>query len=258
MYTYRSFLICRIVVVSGFIIASLGFCNAQDKILVAAASDLKFALDSVIIAFTKTNEGKIGVTYGSSGKLTEQIVNGAPFDLFFSADIVYPQQLAREKKTSSDIYRYAKGRIVLWSNKIDPCDSEMKSLLQPGVKKIAIANPMHAPYGKRALESLEYYNMSDILKSKLVYGENISQTAQFVSTGAADIGVIALSLALSPNMKSKTAKYFVIPEESHQPLIQGAVITRHGKESKLAASFFEFIKSPQAVSILAKYGFSKP
>ncbi len=194
------------------IILSPGFSMAQDRILIAAASDLKFTLDSVIHAFSKINNGKVEVTYGSSGKLTEQIINGAPFDLFFSADISYPERLQQEKKTSSGIYRYATGRLVIWSKKIDPRQSGMKSLLDPGVKKIAIANPLHAPYGKRAVESLAYYQLAEALRSRLVYGENISQAAQFASTGAADVGIIALSLALSPNMKKERGEFFVIPE----------------------------------------------
>jgi molybdate transport system substrate-binding protein len=235
-----------------------GIANAQDKILIAAASDLKFAMDSVISAFSRTHSGKVEITYGSSGKLSEQIINGAPFDIFFSADISYPEKLKRESKTSSDIYPYAKGRIVIWSRKLDPRQKEIKSLLDPSLNKIAVANPTHAPYGKRAIESLEYYKILEAVKPKLVYGENISQTAQFISTGAADIGIIALSLALSPNMKNENGKYFLIPEESHNPLIQGAVITIHGKERKLAISFFEFMKTDKAISILKHYGFARP
>lgn len=248
----------KIVAVSFLFFMSLGFSKAQNRILIAAASDLKFTLDSIIHAFSKTSNGKVDVTYGSSGKLAEQIVNGAPFDLFFSADVVYPERLKREKKTSSEIYHYATGRIVIWSKRIDPRETGMKSLLDPAAKKVAVANPLHAPYGKRAVESLEHYKMTEALKSKLVYGENISQTAQFVSTGAAEIGIIALSIALSPNMKKENGKYFLIPGDSHQPLIQGAVITLHGRENKLAATFFEFIKSDEATKILSHYGFSNP
>ena len=246
----------NIIAVSFLFIVSLRFSSAQDRVLIAAASDLKFTLDSVVHAFSRINNGKVDVTYGSSGKLTEQIINGAPFDLFFSADVLYPERLKEEKKTSSEIYHYATGRIVIWSKRIDPRKSGMKSLLDPGAKKVAIANPLHAPYGKRAAESLEHYKMAEALKSKLVYGENISQTAQFVSTGAADMGIIALSIALSPNMKKENGKYFLIPDDSHQPLIQGAVITLHGRHNKLAATFFEFIKSDEAAKILLHYGFS--
>lgn len=232
--------------------------SAQDKILIAAASDLKFAMDSVISAFEKEYTGEVDITYGSSGKLTEQILNGAPFDIFFSADIFYPEKLKSENKISSDIYHYGKGRIVLWSKKLDPRQKEMKALIESSITKIAVANPAHAPYGKRAMESLGYYKVLERIKSKLVYGENISQTAQFVSTGAADIGIIALSLALSPNMKKENGKYFLIPEKSHRPLTQGVVITDHGKKSKLANTFYEYIKSDKAIAILQHYGFSRP
>ena len=233
----------------------MGFTKAQNRLLIAAASDLKFTLDSVIYVFSKTHPGKVDVTYGSSGKLTEQIINGAPFDIFFSADMLYPERLKQQGKTSSEIYHYVTGRLVIWSKKVDPRKNGMQSLVDPAIKKIAIANPLHAPYGKRAVESLKFYKLSELINSKLVYGENISQTAQFVSTGAADIGIVALSLALSPNMKDEEGKYLVIPNESHQPLKQGAVITLHGKNNKLAATFFEFIKSKTALDIFSHYGF---
>jgi molybdate transport system substrate-binding protein len=231
---------------------------AQDKVRIAAASDLKFAMDSVISIFSKTNNGVVDVTYGSSGKLSEQILNGAPFDVFFSADVAYAQHLENVRQTSTPIYRYAKGRIVLWSRKTDPTKTGMTCLTESQIRKIAIANPMHAPYGKRALESFEYYKLSAKIKAKLVYGDNISQAAQFASTGAADAGIIALSLALSPNMAREKGRYFLIPEESHQPLIQGAVITRFGKDQKLAGEFFRFIQGDVAVSILSHFGFTRP
>lgn len=241
--------------VIGFLVTLGCSCLAQDRILVAAASDLKFALDSVIAQFHTTNTGRIEVTYGSSGKLSEQISNGAPFDLFFSADISYPEELKKRGKTGSEIYPYAKGQIVIWSKKIDPSENGMQSLLDPSIRKIAIANPLHAPYGKRAMESIGFYRLN--LNHKLVYGENITQAAQFVYTGAADIGIIALSLALSPNMKREGGRYFVIPEESHQPLIQGVVITVHGKDKPLATGLFEFIKGDAAYAVLAHFGFSR-
>src|SRR6187399_200314 len=120
----------------------------QNKILIAAASDLKFALDSIVTAFKKSSTGSVDVTYGSSGKLFEQISNGAPFDIFFSADINYPKQLKEKGLTASEVYPYGVGRIVIWSKKIDPEKEGMKSLSSPSIKKIAIANPAHAPYGK--------------------------------------------------------------------------------------------------------------
>jgi molybdate transport system substrate-binding protein len=248
-----------ILLLTVFILCNLSAQTKQEnKILIAAASDLKFALDSIVTIFKKNHDGTVDVTYGSSGKLFEQISNGAPFHLFFSADINYPKLLKEKGLTSSEIYPYGVGRIVLWSKKIDPQKEGIQSLLSPSIKKIAIANPAHAPYGKRAEESMIYYNVLSSVKDKLVLGENISQTAQFVTTGAADIGIVALSLALSPNMKKEGGKYFIIPENSHNPLEQGAIITRFGVGNKLAAEFMDFIKGATANDILSFYGFTRP
>ena len=247
-----------IVVLMMLFITSISQAQQPGKILIAAASDLKFALDSMVTIFKKNNSGTVDVTYGSSGKLSEQISNGAPFDIFFSADINYPRQLKEKGLTASEDYLYGIGRIVLWSKKLDPNKNGMNSLVSPSIKKIAIANPVHAPYGKRAEEALTYYKLLEKVKSKLVYGENISQTAQFITTGAADIGIVALSLAVSPNMKKEGGKYYLIPENSHKPLEQGAVITRNGKGNDLAKDFMEFIKSDTANKILFHFGFTKP
>lgn len=241
-------------------VLTLSSASAQqsEKILIAAASDLKFALDSIISVFGKENTGEIQVTYGSSGKLYQQISNGAPFDIFFSADIIYPNLLKENGFTSSEVYPYGIGRTVLWSKRLNPVQDEMKALLDPAVRKVAIANPVHAPYGKRAEEALRYYDVFESVKGKLVFGENISQTAQFVTTGAADIGIVALSLALSPTMKKQGGTYFLIPESSHEPLLQGAVITNRAKESKLAIRFMDFMQGENASSILEEFGFTKP
>lgn len=125
-------------------------------------------------------------------------------------------------------------------------------------KKVAIANPDHAPYGKRAVESLVYYGLKASLDPLLVKGENISQAAQFVATGAADVGIIALSLALSPTMKKYQNSYYLIPEASHSPLVQGAVVTSHGGDSPESYAFMEFLKSEKALGILRYFGFSQP
>jgi molybdate transport system substrate-binding protein len=247
----------RITITIAFIIASFNFGQAQEEILIAAASDLKFALDSVVTVFNTDHNGKIKVTYGSSGKLCEQIMNGAPFHIYFSADIEYPEKLKAKKLTASEIYRYALGQIVLWSKKIDT-QIGMNALLDPAIRKISVANPAHAPYGKRAIESLAFYKLHEKLEPKLVYGENISQAAQYISTGAADIGIIALSLALSPNMKKENGNYFRVPDDSHQPLVQGAVITDEGAGKPLATTFFEYVKTDRSIAILKYFGFTKP
>lgn len=227
-------------------------------IRVAAASDLKFALDSIIAVFQKQHAATIQPIYGSSGKLFEQILNGAPFDIYLSADIRYPEELSEKGHAASKVYPYGVGRLVLWSRKINTEEMGIQALNDPGVKKIAIANPRHAPYGQRAQEALKHYNLFEKLEKQLVFGENISQTAQFVTTGAADIGIIALSLALSPAMKRYTSSYYLIPETSHQPLIQGGVVTNYGSGKNPVNLFFEFLKSETSVAILQQYGFTKP
>lgn len=243
-----------------FIVALLSTTSffGQQKISIVAASDLKFALDSIIKVYQQQNPNKeVQVTYGSSGKFFEQIQNDAPFDIFFSADKSYPQKLKEKGLTSSDVKIYGIGRIVIWSKKTDPNKTKINSLLLPQFNKIAIANPDHAPYGKKAVESMNYYKVYDKVKNKLVFGENIAQTAQFVQIGAADIGIIALSLALSPNMKKEKGKYYIIPDKSHQPLEQGYVILKNAANNSNAVKFYNFIKTPTAVAILTNFGFTQ-
>jgi molybdate transport system substrate-binding protein len=237
-------------------------CFSQEKqhrrILIAAASDLKFALDSAVRVFKQSHASvTIDITYGSSGKLYEQISNGAPFDVFFSADSEYPLKLKKNGLTSSTVRTYGIGRLVIWSTKIDPSIAGIKSLLDKSVVKIAIANPAHAPYGRRAEEALQHYRIYDQIKEKLVYGENISQTAQFVNAGAADIGILALSLALSPAMQKQKAHYYLVPETAHKPLEQAFVMLQHGNKNSLAIQFSHFMETEQVTDVLKHFGFSK-
>jgi len=198
------------------------------------------------------------VVYGSSGNFFQQIGNGAPFDLFFSADIDYPRQLAAKHLTLSETHLYGTGQLVLWSKAIDPAVDKMNTLLNPAISKIAIANPAHAPYGRRAEEALRHYQLYDQIKDKLVMGENIAQTAQYAQSGAADIGIIALSLALSPAMQQPGGKYWLIPADSHRPLEQGFVLLPHAKDNKGALQFMNFITTPEARAILKSFGFNQP
>tara|TARA_R110001592_G_scaffold312206_1_gene587300 strand:- start:32332 stop:33066 length:735 start_codon:yes stop_codon:yes gene_type:complete len=231
--------------------------NGQNAIRVAAASDLKFALDDIIDVYTSNTGKEVVPIYGSSGKLFEQLSNKAPFHLYMSADVAYPKMLITKGMSGSDLHVYGEGRLVLWSRKMD-CDvATMETLSSLDIKKIAIANPNHAPYGKRAKESLKFYGHYEAISSKLVLGENISQTAQFLSTGAADIGLIALSLALSPTMKQYGKAFYLLPENSHNPLLQGAIITAFGRGNADAASFFAFLKSESAIEIFEAYGFNQ-
>lgn len=229
------------------------------KTTIAVAANLKPAMDSIITLFKIQNpEKEIQVIYGSSGKFYEQILHNAPFDIFFSADMNYPEQLRKKNIAVSVVKTYAVGRLALWSKKINPAQLQMNSLLLESIKKIAVANPVTAPYGARAIESITYFKFYDKVKNKLVYGENIAQTAQFVSLGAADLGMLALSECLSPNMKKEGGNYWIVPEESHQPLKQGCILLHHGKENILAKEFLEFFSSASVVKILQSYGYSVP
>lgn len=246
------------VMLAAISLCAFTFFQQQPKINIAAAADLKFAMDSIISAYKAQNPSTdIQVTYGSSGKFFQQITNGAPFDIFFSADVDYPNKIKYQGLTVGDIKTYGIGQIVLWSKKTDPNKQQMNILLNTSIQKIAIANPGHAPYGKRAEESLYYYKIYDKIQGKLVFGENISQTAQFVTSGAADIGIIALSLALSPAMKNEGGKYYLIPEASHTPLEQAYVLLKHSAWNSTANKFYNFISSPDAIDILKYYGFSQ-
>jgi molybdate transport system substrate-binding protein len=233
--------------------------NAVNEVLVAAAADLRFAMDTLVALFSRDNPGiTIKVTYGSSGNFFEQIRNGAPFDLFFSADVDYPRQLKEQQLALSEVHVYGTGELVLWSKTLDPALQQMNTLLDPAVTRIAIANPAHAPYGKRAEETLQYYKLYDKVKDHLVIGENIAQTAQYAQTGAAQVGIIALSLALSPTMQQAGGKYWLIPAAAHQPLLQGFVLLPHAKGNTGAEKFAGFCGSTIARTTLHRYGFGEP
>lgn len=229
-----------------------------EKITIAAAADLKYAMDEIVTVFKKSQPAHvIDVVYGSSGKFHTQIQQGAPYDLFFSADISFPRELARQGLAAGEVRPYAVGRIVLWSSSLDAAKMTLADLADPKIAKIAIANPKHAPYGKRAEEALRSAGLWDKVQSKLVFGENISQAAQYVQSGNAQAGLIALALARNPEL-SKRGGYYLIPENMHNPLEQGFIITRPGAGKPLAGRFADFMDSKQARSIMTKYGFALP
>ncbi len=229
-----------------------------EKITVAAAADLKFAMDEIVTGFKKSHTGaELEVIYGSSGKFHTQIQQGAPYDLFFSADINYPRELAKKGMAASEVKPYAVGRVVLWSNSLDATKMTLASLTDPKIARIAIANPKHAPYGKRAEEALKASGLWDTLQPKFVFGENIAHTAQFVQTGNAQVGIIALSLALNPEL-AKKGGYYLIPNKLHNPLEQGYIITKQGATKPLAKQFADYMGSKPARSVMTKYGFVLP
>lgn len=250
------------VLVALFVVAGLSTAPSGQagELTVAAASDLNFAFKELVPAFEQQTGEHVKLTLGSSGNFFSQIQNGAPFDLYFSADIGYPKKLEEAGLTvPGSLYQYAVGRIVLWTGKESRIDltQGFEALREPTVKKIAIANPKHAPYGRAAVAAMEYFKVYDQVKDKLILGENISQAAQFIESGACDIGVIALSLAIAPVMKSKGA-YWEVPAEAHPALEQGAVILKQSKNQEAARQFLEFIKGPQGQEIMKRYGFTLP
>ena len=196
------------------------------ELKVAAASDLTFAFKDVGARFEKQTGNSLKLTYGSSGNFFAQIQNGAPFDLFFSADVSYPQKLEAAGLTEpGTIYDYATGKLVIWvpnASKLD-LSRGLSVLLDPSIRKIAVANPQHAPYGAAAVAALHHAGIYDQVKDKFVLGENISQTAQFVQSGNADVGLLALSLAVAPAMKT-SGRYVEVPASDYPPLIQAGVI----------------------------------
>lgn len=231
---------------------------AQQEVRVAAAADLKFAMEDLAGQYEKQSGTKVNVTYGSSGNFFAQLQNGAPFDLFFSADIGYAQKLdAAGLAEPGTLYEYAVGRIVIWApadSKVDVAKMGWNTLLDPSVQKISIANPEHAPYGRAAVAAMQNAGIYEQVKAKLVYGENISQAAQFVQSGNAQAGIVAMSLAISPAMKD--GKRWLIPAELHPPIEQAAIVMKSAKNKDQAKAFLEFVKSPAGRATLTSYGFT--
>lgn len=230
------------------------------EVTIAAASDLNFAFKELVVEYEKATGNHVKLSLGSSGNFYAQIQNGAPFDLYFSADIGYPRKLEEAGLTvPGSLYRYAVGRIVLWAGTASRLDVSggLDILRDPGIKKIAIANPKHAPYGRAAVAAMESFKVYESVKDKLILGENISQAAQFIESGACDIGVIALSLAMAPAMSGKGV-YWEIPVEAYPLLEQGAVILKQSKNQEAARRFLEFLQGSQGQDIMRRYGFTLP
>lgn len=225
------------------------------EITIAAAADLKFAMSEIVTRFKGLHPTeKVEVIYGSSGKFHTQIQQGAPYDLYFSADVEFPRELAKAGLAASEVTPYAFGRIVLWSATLDASRMTLESLVAPSIHHIAIANPKHAPYGKRAEEALRASGLWERLEPKLVYGENIAHAAQFVQTGNAQVGIIALALAVNPEL-SGPGGYWLIPDTLHKPLEQGFIITRRAENNPLAKRFAEYLSSQSARAVMTRYGF---
>jgi molybdate transport system substrate-binding protein len=232
-------------------------CRAQE-ITVAAAADLQFVLTELAGRFQKETGKTVKLTFGSSGNFFTQIQNGAPFDVFFSANVDYARKLeAAGLAEPGTLYKYATGKIVIWVPKDSKLDMSagLTALANPAVKKIAIANPQHAPYGQAAVAALRKEGVYDKVADRFVLGENISQTASFVVAGAADVGIVALSLALSPTMKDK-GRYVEIPAGDYPAIEQACVVLRSSKEKETSKAFVNYVRTPAAVELFRAYGFA--
>jgi len=235
--------------------------HADRPLTVAAAADLQYALSDIAAQFARDTGRKVGLVFGSSGKLAIQIRNGGPFQIFFSADEENVLKLHSDGFTIDEGALYAIGGIVLMVPSRSPVevDNDLKGFvaaLHDGrIKHLAIPNPDHAPYGKRAEEVLRHLGLWEEVKPKLVYGENVMQTAQFVVAGAADAGFIALSLAKSPPME-KLGRYVAIPASWHAPLRQRMVLLKGSGET--AKTFYVYLQREPARGVFRHYGFTLP
>lgn len=241
-------------------VARCANASSRPSLSVSAAANLVYALEALNAAFHETApEVKLTVATGASGNLVAQIRHGAPFDVFLSADLDYPRALVDSGHAdAASLMTFATGRLVLWTTRADvPLDSLADLVRNDLVRKLALAHLETAPYGRAAHETLEKLGAWTDLQSKIVIGENITQTAQFVETGNADAGFVALSLVLSPKLKDR-GRWIEVPAELHTPLDQGAVITRHGAANPAAARYLAFLRSEQAREIFRRFGYAVP
>lgn len=246
-------------------LASCGGATADDggpAVRVAAAADLRSAMDELVAAWaTDHPDRRVEVVYGSSGNFFAQISEGAPFDLYFSADSEYPGEIERAGLAEpGSTRRYAIGQIVVWVPTASPIEVESRgltALADPAVARVAIANPEHAPYGRAAVAALRSAGLYQALAPKLVLGENVSQAAQFVASGNADAGIIALSLALAPPLRDE-GRFAIVPLDAYPRIEQGAVVLAAARDPASARAFLELVLGPDGRAVLDRYGFLLP
>ena len=236
--------------------------SAPAVVRIAAAADLRFALEELTALFLKDHSDiALSASYGSSGTVYAQLVNRAPFDLFLSADVTYPRQLAERGLTlPGSEFTYAVGGIVLWvpaSSPIDVARLGMSALKEPAIAHVAIANPEHAPYGRAAEAAMRAAGVYDLVKSKLVLGENVSQALQFVQSGSADVGIVALSLAVSPTV-ARAGRFWEVPLDAYPRIEQGGTILQWASNPDAARSFRSFMLGADGRAVLKRYGFFLP
>lgn len=233
---------------------------AAETLTVAVAANVKFVFDELQAEFTKASGIEVKGIFASSGKINAQIKSGAPYDVFMSADMEFPEALHKDGLAVAAPKVYAKGVLVLWT--LHPAldlKQGMRVLRDPQVKKVAIANPKLAPYGREAIRALEHAGLKNEAEPKLIYGESISQVNQYVDTRATEIGITAKSVVLAPQMLGR-GTWVEVPRDSYQAIEQGMVILKHGQQSNAEASrkFYDFMASAKARAILQKFGYTLP
>jgi molybdate transport system substrate-binding protein len=226
---------------------------------VAAAADLQPVLPPILAEFEKQTGVHAEASYQASATLTTQIENGAPFDLFLAADFSFPQRLATAGLADAPApVAYARGTLVLWARKDAPLTAlSVKTLADPALKSLAIANPDHAPYGRAAKEALSRLGLADALQSRLVVAENIAQTAQFADSGNAEAGLLSLTSALTPKLQAD-GRYVEMPRDSYTPIVQGAVVLKRSGSAKDAHRLLDFLLSAPVEKELAEHGLAPP
>ncbi|WP_454981000.1 molybdate ABC transporter substrate-binding protein [Capnocytophaga haemolytica] len=248
----------RIITLLILILTASAPLSAQNnsEITVAAAANLRYVLPELVSAYHKEYpKNQLTITYGASGTFTQQILNGAPFDLFLSADTAKPEKLHQAGKTVGEVTPYAYGKLALWSKNYNPSVG-LKLLTDPKIKKIAIAKPELAPYGAAAVEALKKAQLYSKVENKIVWADNIGAAAQYAATGSADVGFIALSSAVATEMKGK-GKYLILKEAQTTPIPQAAVVLATPK-AKEAQHFLDYITNSKVQKIWQKYGYALP
>jgi molybdate transport system substrate-binding protein len=237
------------------LLMALSISLQAQTVKIAAAGNLRFILDDIKTKYAAINpKANIVVNLGASGALLQQITNGADFDIFMAADKTFPEKLKAQGIVKGEVKTYAFGKLVIWSNTID-VSKGIDVVLDKAVNRIAIAKPEVAPYGARAVECLKYYNLFDKVKDKIVYADNIAQAAQFAQTGNAEIGFLALALAMAPDMKRT---YYVLDIKSYKPVEQAMVLLKSWQSNPEAAKFMKFVLSAECKPVFEKYGFIVP
>ncbi|MGC2458188.1 MAG: molybdate ABC transporter substrate-binding protein [Gallionellaceae bacterium] len=242
--------------------ALLMLCSVMvfaEPLTAAVAANVKYAFDNLAVEFKNETGIEVQGVFGSSGNITSQVKGGAPFDVFISADTGYPEALYKDRLATTKPKVYAYGVLVLWTTKDLDLSRGLPLLTDAKVQKIAIANPKLAPYGREAINAMEHFKLRAAIEPKLVYGESIAQTTQFIDSGAADIGFIAKSIVLAPEMAGK-GKWVEVPKGSYKPIAQAVVVLKHGAEtqSESAHKFVDFLFTPKARAIFEKYGYGLP